>query len=343
MSKVDFIADMPADEYHSLDRLSASGIKRLLSGPRDYWYWTYGPGKDAASTAAMAAGTAKHLAGLEGLDAFRAHYEPPVSKDDYPGSLDKQDELKAWCKDHGLPVGGTKAALCDRITDVCEDVGISLPPLWMRITEQQQYAADKAGREILPLEMYNDALAKASQIAQIIDDLRGAGGLPEVTILFERGGIPCKARLDFVSPRGILDMKNVANKFGSPFGEVVNAEIAKRNMPIQAEWYLHALKEASKAKVLPFELDDNYRFSWLFLQSSGPSNIAIRHYVQHGISFDNGKKQRSFASGDARKRISVAMDLYAEYKKSHGNGREWAPQLDEQDMDDTMYPAWFIL
>ena len=341
--KPQLILDMPAEEYHALDALSATGIKMLYSGVLDFYHYKYGKGAESEQTAAMRLGSAKHMAGLEGLEAFRKAYVPAIDKRDYNSVLDSQEELKGWCRDHGLAVGGSKSVLCDRIInalDAFDDEG--RPTLWMDQVNHQKDTARDNGQEILTQDEYKDALSKAKQIAPIVDAMRDAGGLPEVSILFEHGGIPCKARLDFLAPAIAFDLKNVQNSQRMPFGDLVSKTMANMLMVIQAEFYLMAVRAAQAAGLLPFKYDGDWRFAWLFLQSAGTPNMCMRTHIEKQKSMDTGQIEQTMASLKGQKLIGQGMHLYQQYMKSHGTDSPWIPELDDQEMTDIMYPFWFL-
>lgn len=340
--KTQLILDMPDDEYHAIDALSATGIKLLHAGPLEYFYYRYGPGSEEEATAAMRAGSAKHKAGLEGLEAFQAAYVPAICKEDFTGVLDSQEELKGWCRDHGLAVGGSKVMLCARIIEALDVFDSNHPTLWMiKINEQKNIAQDD-GQEILTQDEYKDALSKARQIAPIIDPLREQGGKPEVTILFEQDGIPCKARIDYLAPGILLDLKNIQNSFKSPFSQVISKTMANSLLPIQAEFYLRAIRAAAKADLLPFAYKGSFVFRWLFLQSTGCPNMAIRQYLERSVSIDTGTEGLTASKLWARDAIKNGMNLYREYQASHGKDRPWIPPLDEKEMEDIDYPSYLF-
>jgi len=266
---------------------------------------------------------------------------PIIDKRDYEGALDSQAELKGWCKEHGLAVGGSKGVLCDRIMGAATCVD-EKPTLWMNELSSQELDAAEKGQEILTQDEYADCLSKAKQISPIIDAMREAGGLPEVSILWEQDGIPCKARLDFLAPGDAFDLKNVANSQRLPFGDLVHNTMAKMYMVIQAEFYLMAVRAAQAAGVLPFEYDGDFRFKWLFLQSAGTPNMCMRTHVERHMSMDTGLIEQTQASTKGQKLIGEGMMLYKQYMASHGANKPWVPELDSQDMTDLMYPFWFL-
>ena len=67
--------NMPEDEYHSIDRLSASGMKDILESPTKYWFNSkLNPLYVERATDAMDAGTMYHTYILEGESVFNDKY-----------------------------------------------------------------------------------------------------------------------------------------------------------------------------------------------------------------------------------------------------------------------------
>ena len=339
------ILDMPAEEYHEIEALSATGARLLYSGPLEFWWGTYGPGATEESSPAQTLGTAKHIAVLEGENAFKAAYVPEMSLEDHPGVLVSQADLKEWSRSHGGKVGGSKADLCRRIGIMCDANKWECPPLWPLLLDEHRADAEESGRVILKQRDYKDALSRIAQTKGILAPLRDRGGVPEVSLLWEESGIRCKARLDFLAPGIVLDLKNIANKHRESFGAACGKAIANDMLTIQAAWYLRAAKVAAEAGLLPFDQSgkEGFIFRWLFLQSEGCPNMAVRDYLTHSTALDTGKKGLTAAHSMARDVIGKAMGLYEQYMESHGKDRPWFPPLDKRDMDDSEYPSWFLL
>ncbi len=95
----EIIYDMPSETYHSLQRLSASGIKKLLVSGTDFWAQSWmNPNREEMESDALNLGTAYHVAVLEGYDTFSKRY---AVKDKVDG---RTKEGKAyneqWVLDH---------------------------------------------------------------------------------------------------------------------------------------------------------------------------------------------------------------------------------------------------
>ena len=69
------IYDMPAEEYHALQRFSASGIKKILVSAQDFWATSWmNPERHEAKSDAFNLGTAYHTRILEGRKVFDQRY-----------------------------------------------------------------------------------------------------------------------------------------------------------------------------------------------------------------------------------------------------------------------------
>lgn len=69
------VYDMPAEQYHKLERLSASGIKKLLVSSQDFWASSWmNKNKREVKSDAFNLGSAYHTRILEGPNEFRRRY-----------------------------------------------------------------------------------------------------------------------------------------------------------------------------------------------------------------------------------------------------------------------------
>ena len=124
------------EEMQQLPRLSPSALMTFRESPKHY-YSRYILGQKHV-TPAMKLGTAIHCALLE-PEIFDKQYYFKPKLEDYPDALVTQNDLKAKCKELGLPVTGTKPTLAKRLIEAGFD-GI----LWDDMIAQQS-----EGREIL--------------------------------------------------------------------------------------------------------------------------------------------------------------------------------------------------
>lgn len=69
------VYDMPAEEYHKLERFSASGIKKILTSAQDFWTTSWmNPDKYEPKSDVFSLGTAYHTRILEGREVFDQRY-----------------------------------------------------------------------------------------------------------------------------------------------------------------------------------------------------------------------------------------------------------------------------
>jgi len=205
---------MPADEYHTDPALGSSDIRALIKSPRKYWLRSpLNPHRvryEDGDTKATMVGSALHDRLLLGEDIFNKHYLR--RPDDRPGAS-----------------SGDKSTLT-----------------------KTAKAALKPGQELL----HADDWTLVEDTARIITrhpDLREVfrDAHYEVSIFWVReDGIRCKARLDILKPRGIGDLKTLANEQDLRLETACKHHIRRYAYHIQAEHYLEARRQ------IPALIDD---------------------------------------------------------------------------------------
>ena len=239
------------EEYFSVPALSASGMKNLRISPLDFWArsaWL-NPNyeddqEDASDSFARTLGKAYHKRILEGRGAFDACYAPSFDPSAHPDALESADQIKDALrrfKAQGAEVklSGTKAELIERLFE--------LNPLAKVMDEVRlDYEGDHNGKIFLPTKTL-DKIELAAAMIEKHPDLSKAftGGMPEVSIFWTCPviGVNCKARLDYVKPKAIVDLKTVANTQGKPLAIAVAREFASRRYFIQGAHYDEAAKQ----------------------------------------------------------------------------------------------------
>jgi len=190
--------------YHDDPSLGSSDIHRLSNNPADYWFTSYmNPRRPAdKSTPAQERGKAVHALVLYGEAEFDRRWVRGPDQDDGMSPAEK--------------AAATKAA---------------------------NAAAAKVGKVALPAVTY-DNIAIASAMMAKNPKLAGAlvGGLNEVSVFWRdpENGIPKKARIDCLKPRGIGDLKSLANKYGKSFPRACLDSVRWDRRDIQAKHYLDA-------------------------------------------------------------------------------------------------------
>lgn len=94
---------------------------------------------------------------------------------------------------------------------------------------------------MLPIKREDfDQIATASTMIRANPYLRDAfsGGHPEVSVIWRRNGIKRKARLDYLKPRAIVDLKTIRNSRDIDFREACRRRIAEARYDAQAAHYI---------------------------------------------------------------------------------------------------------
>lgn len=244
---------LPEDDYFSVPALSASGVKNLRMSPLDFWArarWL-NPGYDDDNeepdeSFARILGRAYHKRILEGTDAFARCYAPTFDPAAHKGALDGTDEIKARLRElkeagADVKISGNKPELISRL--------IELQPT-VRIMDvlRDGYESNLEDHILLPAK-FLDKIELAAAMIERDPQLSKAfiGGMPEVSILWTCPtiGVPCKARLDYLKPKAVVDLKTFANKSGYPIMRAIDRELGYNRYPIAAAWYYDAADQVA--------------------------------------------------------------------------------------------------
>ena len=228
---------MSAEDYHKVRALSASGVKQLLVSPMDFWarHWSETPPDEDDKDWAVI-GDAYHTRIVEGVETFRRRYAAHLDKADYPNALVTMDEIRAELKARGLKVGGNKDELIERLLESDPNYEV-----WDRI--EAQHRAANEGRTFLSRDLIGRIEIAAAMIEKNpVLSQAFRGGVPEVSIFWRDAdtGCPKKARIDYLKPKAIVDLKTFANQRGKPLDRAIAFAIAEHKYYIQAAHYYDA-------------------------------------------------------------------------------------------------------
>jgi hypothetical protein len=273
---------LPAANYHADPSLGSSDIKRLLQAPPAFWHHSWmNPARPASpDSAAKLKGRALHALVLQGEKAFAEAFAIAPSREDYPNALVTLDDLKAKLRTLCEPTSGTKDMLAKRIRLKLPDVVI-----FDDVLKIFRAVAERGKLEILSKEAACEVRKAAAAITSNPPLARAfTGGVPEVSVFWEEDGVPLKARLDYLKPRCVIDLKGIANQRERPVDVAIRLAIAEYRYDIQARHYcdayqaLHTLaaqgrifgdcplnKGWHKRIVPPVDL----RWTWIFHQTDG--------------------------------------------------------------------------
>jgi hypothetical protein len=314
--------DMPEDVYHAAPALSSSGIRWLLVSNLDFWArsWMNPNPIENGSSAAQISGTAYHKRILEGGAAFYDRYAPDLLPEEHPDALKTADDIRRQLKELSLKVGGNKPELINRLKEAGNF------PIWDDI-----YAAHcekHAGKILLPQEQISEIEIAAAMIEKHPDLSRAfSGGHPEVSIFWidEQTGILCKARLDYLKARAIVDLKTFSNPLAKPIDRAISTAVASGRLHIQATHYMEAVAMACHHGWIEGSPDRTFLFVW---QQSGKVPLARGKVFPKGSTFQLAYLQ-----------IREAMERFKACREKFGDD-PWIDETPIEEFDDAGFPAY---
>ncbi len=338
---------MPEEQYHTLDRLSATGIKKLIISALQFYTETFDGSFHRTETTALYKGKAYHKRILEGQDNFNKCYVEKLNKNGFQDVLDTAAELKEYCQKHDLKVTGTKPVLIDRILDVA-------PAMKDKILSIMQEAFDQEHAD--QIQMTHDEFQEVEKAATILEAsdlaMHFSGGFPEVSILWtdELTGVKCKARIDYLRHDALNDLKTFSNAQRKEIGVCISQAIAYERYNIQAVHYDNGLaavkkilKEGSafidsddKGDFINMLLQNEQDFTFIFQESGQVNNCAARKFVKKTDGMTN---EYWYGTSGI---ILEMMEKYKTFMKSHGKNNAWYEHQETEELDDSDFPLWML-
>jgi len=218
---------MDEAEYHALPRLSASGIKNVLTSIPTFWAKSWMNKDDAEeddaeeddSTQAQILGRAYHVAIFE-PDELDSRYagEPDLTgiKNLLTSDTAVCAELKALGQTQKKS-GESSAMRALRLMEI-------EPSFEVKSVIMGEWRERLGDRQAIGARYWAQLLDDCKRIKENpeIDELV-TGGASEVTILWTcpESGIPMKARIDKLKADKFVDLKSFANANGKPVGQVI--------------------------------------------------------------------------------------------------------------------------
>jgi hypothetical protein len=257
---------MPEEEYFSIPALSASGIKLLRMSPLDYWARTSWLNPDYQEpeevSVAKRIGKAYDKRITEGKAAFESCYAPSITSDEIPNVLCAVDEIKSRLRE--LKEAGRDVKITHkRKEDFVAELLTHDPQAKVWDLVKHQYEAMHAGKELISRVLIESIEIAAAMIEKHPKlSLAFSGGAPQVSIFWTCPviGINCKARLDYLKPRAIVDLKTFANKWQRPVDIAIARELSANSYQRQAAWYYEATDQIARliSEGLSDEADPKY-------------------------------------------------------------------------------------
>lgn len=342
------------DAYHAIERLSASGMQKLLVSPATFWAESWlNPERVDKSTKARLLGRAYHSARLE-PELFKLNYVRALDKSEMPkGTLITGADMGKALAELGLAKSGSVGEQAARLR------AAGYPgTVWY--LELAAWEARRAGRSPIAAVTFDEIaedgarLRSSPKIAELI-----SGGAAEVSVFWTcpRTGIKMKARLDYLKPRLWTDLKTFDNSRGKRLDQAIADAFRYNRYYIQAPAYRDAVEairnglvdlvgEATQAErdllaavqMSPAPLDCWY----VFQEKGGVPNILGRRFLfddlpsSHDIHKAGLSEEAEARAAQAVSRptqimrkatveIAHAKKLYTAYSEIYERGEPWLP------------------
>jgi hypothetical protein len=218
--------------------------------------------------------------------------------------------------------------------------------------------ANKDAAALGKIALHGDEYDLIETCAQVIDDhpdLSGAlkGAATEVSVFWERDGIRLKCRMDALKPRGIGDLKSIANEYQDRLSIACKWAIKKRRYDIQAEHYMEGrdhVPKLFKAGLAffhgKFAEDERLRLTKLLEQCSTVKSHAFQFIFvpKDGTptvwSCILSRQNPMLAM--ARAHIENALDIFREHCDAYLRNERWAivEQVGELHSEDMPGGEW---
>ena len=350
---------MPDSQYFDIPALSSTGFKNILVSPPDFFFNSWlnplkdEDAEDEDSQEWKKFGHATHTRILEGKQVFESQYVvefiPPE------GFLKTVDDMKKALTDAGVPF---KSAW--KKPDYIAAIHQYLPSALLYDDAEQKYFRETNGR----IQLSQRDIRRIEIAAAMIEnhpDLRYYfnGGCPEVTVVWkEQFQHPItkqiitlwfKARLDYLKPAAIVDLKSFTNMQNKPIDKAIHEAMAARKYHIQVAHYTVAARKAVDFAIKglvttnnPARYQPTPQFMELLMRSTS-HEFFLCFQKKGGAPLARGKKFGSglsmFACGQAS--IAQAIDLFIKYYGMFGEG-VWVDDTPTTDFEDAMFPAYAV-
>lgn len=193
------------DVYHRDPALGSGDMRSLRRSAPDFWWnsrMNSAREDDADDTPARIFGRAVHRLVLEGEKAFDKEYARVPDQDKDASASEKGQATKA-----------AKALLA----------------------RTKPFATMLAAKDYDRVVIAGAMITKHPALSRSFVD-----GIPEVSVFWERNGIMRKARIDYLKPAGVGDLKSITNLLNAPLPHACRSQIASYRYDIQAAHYLEA-------------------------------------------------------------------------------------------------------
>lgn len=360
------------DAYHAIERLSSSGIQKLLVSPANFWAESWlnpEPPRVETSAVVRAIGRAYHSARLE-PELFARNYVRALDKSELPeGALITGADMGAALAEMNLAKSGSVAEQAARLRANGYD-GV----IWQ--VELEKWEARRNKRIAIPADTYDEIVEDGERLraSPAIAELL-SGGAAEVSVFWTcpRTGIPMKARLDYLKALAWIDFKTFDNSRGKRLEQALADAFRYNRYYVQAVVYREAVEAirnglvdlVGAATAEQRDLLAAVQLStaplacyYLFQEKKGVPNVLARRFkfddlpASHEMNAAGLSPQAearaaaavarpSLIARKAETEIAYAKKLYLNYSEIYERGEPWLPFDPISDIgDESFNPYW---
>lgn len=369
--------DLDDEKYHALERMSASGICKMLVSPPTFWANSWlNPNREEQDkdTPAQILGRAYHVARLE-PHLLDEQFVCEIDPDDYEGILTTSTQIQEKLASIGEPKSKKGEKVLDKAKRL-KEAGYDGPILNLLLDEWELNRAGRVG--IAPkywkkLQIDVELFRSRPEIVKHF-----TGGFSEVSVLWtdERTGVKMKCRYDYLKADSYTDFKTFHNSMCKNLEQCIADTFRYNRYYIQAYlyWRVAELIRSGKIHVMgdvtPTDeqraliekirtCGEPIKCWYVFQEKNAVPNLLARevhiltppHYSHQansiGVSHEKSQKvaestRRLSSLGLlAEAEVNSSISLFAFYQESYKRGEPWGSLKPTGVLDDDCFsPYW---
>lgn len=333
---------VPDDVYFGQNALGSTDKKELAIDPVE-WQFKRLHGEDT-NTRAKIWGSGLHARTLEGAYAFSSRFraKPAKTAETLVTIADMLDWLAR--RGEGIASNARKGEVIAKVRKI-DPKALVWDDLIERFEKEVPEERRVDAEMIDEINLAAEWMQADPMISPIMKDGTFQHGSPELTIIYDVRGVRCRARLDYLIPGRMIDLKRYSPwRNGNPLKGITQA-IGNFRYDLQAADYFSAYREgiklAAAGKVFgnepyggfvdqTFGTGEDPKWVWVFIKGEGAPQPRVVELPTELTVFKVAQDQ-----------IEGAIENYRKNVKTFGLDRDWAPIPGAIHLDDSDFPAWF--
>lgn len=203
---------------------------------------------------------------------------------------------------------------------------------------------EEAGKIAIRRDDFDRILAAGATVAAntVLADAF-SGGMPEVSIFWEAGGIRRKCRIDYLKARASVDLKSIRNTRNIGFAQACRRAISDFRYDVQAQHYREG-REALAGLVADGAVFGDHDASWLARLARAPAAAFVFVFYQAEgapLSYGTVLSPENPILAIARETIDLAEANFVTFRDRYGLDRPWLLDEPLAELDLADMPAWF--